>query len=145
MAGRPGDTRRCWLGTSYVVLINNAFASLAVVDLEASSRWYENLLGPGTRSMPTVMEWQFERGGRLQVYAGPERAGQGSCTLAVDDIDAIVRQLRASGVAPNAEATHHDHVDTVMIKDPDGNSIAFAMPRHSSDGSLPTGDERPRG
>ncbi len=117
------------MGSSCSVIIKNVFASLAVTDLEASSRWYEQLLGPGTRSMAAVMEWQFERGGHLQVYTGAERAGLGSCTLVVDDIDAMVRQLRVSGVEPNAEATRHDRVDTVMIKDPDGNSIAFAMPK----------------
>ncbi len=111
------------------MVIKNALAGLAVTDLETSSTWYEKLLGPGTRSMPEVVEWQLERGGGLQLYAGPERAGQGSCTLVVDDIDATVQQLRTSGVAPNAQATRHERVDTVMIKDPDGNSIAFAMPK----------------
>ena len=36
--------------------------------------------------MPEVAEWKFERGGWLQVYQLPERAGGGSCTLAVSDI-----------------------------------------------------------
>jgi hypothetical protein len=55
------------------------------------------------------------------------RAGQGSCTLIVSDIDEIATQLRRSGVAADAEPVRNDRVDTVMIKDPDGNSIAFAM------------------
>lgn len=113
-------------------MIKNALAGLAVTDLDAASTWYETLLGPGTRSMPEVMEWQLERGGGLQVYAGPERAGQGSCTLVVDDIDAMAKLLRTSGIAPDAEPTRHDRVDVVMVKDPDGNSIAFAMPKDST-------------
>jgi len=32
----------------------------------------------------------------------------------------------------DAEPVRNDRVDTVMIKDPDGNSIAFAMPKDSS-------------
>jgi catechol 2,3-dioxygenase-like lactoylglutathione lyase family enzyme len=112
--------------------IRNALASLAVADLDTSRGWYERILGPGHRPMPEVVEWQLERGGGLQVYALPERAGRGSCTLIVDDIDAVAQQLRASGVAPDAAPARHDRVDTIMIRDPDGNSIAFSMPKDST-------------
>ena len=111
--------------------ITNALASLAVRDLTRSREWYEKLLGPGTQPMPEVVEWQFDRGGGLQVYAGPERAGQGSCTLIVDDIDEIAQQLRSSGLAKDAEPARDQRVDTIMVKDPDGNSIAFAAPKDS--------------
>ena len=109
--------------------VTNALASLAVRDLEVSTRWYETLLGQGSQPMAEVVEWQFEHGGGLQVYAAPERAGQGSCTLVVSDIDEIAEQLRASGLADEVKPVRNDRVDTVMIKDPDGNSIAFAMPK----------------
>src|SRR5215470_6430566 len=98
--------------------ITNALASLAVRDLDASARWYETILGPGRRPMPEVLEWQLDGGGGLQVYLAPERAGHGSCTLVVTDIDDLAAQLRSSGVAPDAQPVHHDHVDTVMIQDP---------------------------
>ncbi len=107
--------------------VDNALASLAVDDLDTAQPWYERLLGvPATRPMDTVAEWQFPRGGGLQVYLGPERAGHGSCTLAVSDIDPVVEHLHDTGIAPDATANRNDRVDTVMIKDPDGNSIAFA-------------------
>ena len=48
------------------------------------------------------------------------------------DIDELAGRLRDSGVAPDAEPARHDRVDTVMIRDPDGNSIAFAMPKDPS-------------
>src|SRR3954471_14386917 len=111
------------------MMVNNALASLAVRDLAASSQWYEKLLGPGNRPMSEVMEWQLEGGGGLQIYELPERAGHGSCTLIVSDIDEIANTLRTSGVATNVEPARGDRVDTVMIKDPDGNSIAFAAPK----------------
>ena len=79
--------------------------------------------------MPEVREWQLERGGGLQVYVAAERAGRGSCTLLVTDIDETARHLRDSGLAPSAEPVRDDWVDTIMIKDPDGNSIAFSMPK----------------
>jgi predicted enzyme related to lactoylglutathione lyase len=112
--------------------ITNALASLAVRDLAASSPWYEKFLGPANHPMPEVVEWQLPNGGGLQVYAGPERAGHGSCTLVVSDIDEMARHLRDTGVAPHIEPTRGDQVDTIMIKDPDGNSIAFAKPKDSA-------------
>jgi hypothetical protein len=69
------------------------------------------------------------RGGGLQVYQGAERAGNCSCTLIVTDIDETARELRESGVAPDADPTRNARVDTIMIKDPDGNSIAFSQPK----------------
>ena len=109
--------------------IMNALASVAVRDLATSSQWYEQLLGPGKQPMTEVVEWQMERGGGLQVYEAPDRAGQGSCTLIVSDIDEIAERLHATGIAGDAEPMRNDRVDTIMIKDPDGNSIAFAMPK----------------
>jgi len=47
----------------------------------------------------------------------------------VSDIDEIAQTLRTSRLAPQPAVAHHDRVDTVMIKDPDGNSIAFAAPK----------------
>jgi hypothetical protein len=112
--------------------ITNALASLAVRDLGTSVPWYEKILGPGQETMPTVVEWQLERGGGVQVYELPERAGQGSCTLVVSDIDDVAHQLRSSGIDERAEPTRNDRVDTIMVKDPDGNSIAFSMPKDAN-------------
>jgi len=63
------------------------------------------------------------------VYVAPGRAGRGSCTLIVDDIDDTAERLRASGLARDVEPARTDQVDTLMINDPDGNSIAFAAPK----------------
>jgi catechol 2,3-dioxygenase-like lactoylglutathione lyase family enzyme len=112
--------------------ITNALASLAVRDLAASAKWYERILGPGAHPMAEVVEWHLPNGGGLQVYAAPERAGQGSCTFIVNDIDDIARELRDTAVASDAEPTRSPAVDTIMIKDPDGNSIAFAMPKEAT-------------
>jgi hypothetical protein len=47
----------------------------------------------------------------------------------VSDIDELAQLLLTTGLAPTAEPVRDDRVDTVMIKDPDGNSIAFAAPK----------------
>ena len=107
--------------------IVNALASLAVNDLSAAVGWYEKVLGkaPDSRPMPEVAEWKFERGGWLQVYMAPARAGRGSVTLAVTSIDDQAAQLARLGIDA-AQRSASDKVKTLMITDPDGNSIAFA-------------------
>jgi hypothetical protein len=112
--------------------VTNALASLAVRDVEVATRWYEVLLGKANRPMAEVAEWRLDRGGGLQVYEAPERAGHGSCTLIVDDIDEMADRLLSSGLAADISPARHEAVDTLMIKDPDGNSIAFAMPKENS-------------
>jgi predicted enzyme related to lactoylglutathione lyase len=113
--------------------ITNALASVAVRDLQGAVAWYEKVLGkaPDSRPMPEVAEWKFARGGWLQVYQLPERAGAGSFTLAVDDIDeqvALVSKLKID----TSQQSSSDKVKTLMIVDPDGNHIAFAQALDSS-------------
>jgi predicted enzyme related to lactoylglutathione lyase len=107
--------------------IENAIASIAVKDLKRASAWYEKLFGRPADStpMPEVAEWKFERGGWLQVYQLPERAGAGSCTLAVSDIAAVIAHLQKFGI-DTSETSPGAKVKTVMITDPDGNHLAFA-------------------
>ena len=107
--------------------IDNALASVAVKDLDRAVAWYAKLLGStGKRPMPEVAEWTFPRGGGLQVYKGPDRAGHCSFTLAVSDIEEQVRKLEAMKVDASQRSSS-DRVKTVMVNDPDGNSIAFAQ------------------
>ena len=107
--------------------IDNAVASIAVKDLKAASIWYKKRFGRPADStpMPEVAEWKFPRGGWLQVYELPERAGHGSCTLAVSHITGIIAHLQSLGI-DTSEASSGAQVKTVMITDPDGNHLAFA-------------------
>jgi hypothetical protein len=108
--------------------IENAIASLAVRDILAAAQWYERLFQrpADSRPMAEVAEWKFPRGGWLQVYQLAERAGQGSCTLAVNDVEEIGRHLRGLGIDAG-QPSMGEKVRTLMIRDPDGNSIAFAQ------------------
>jgi catechol 2,3-dioxygenase-like lactoylglutathione lyase family enzyme len=108
--------------------VTNVLASVAVRDLGAAVQWYERIFGaPDARPMSEVAEWYFPGGGGLQVYAGPERAGQGSFTASVSDIDDQAAALKAAGV-DSPEPTRGPQFELIMIKDPDGNSIAFSQP-----------------
>jgi predicted enzyme related to lactoylglutathione lyase len=107
--------------------IDNAIASVAVKDLRSAVMWYEALLGkpPDSTPMPEVAEWRFARGGWLQVYQLPERAGNGSFTLAVSDIEEVVAHVQKLGI-DTSQRISGAKVKTLMIVDPNGNHIAFA-------------------
>jgi predicted enzyme related to lactoylglutathione lyase len=113
--------------------IDNALASVAVSNLHSTVQWYEKLFRRPADSMPMpeVAEWKFAGGGWLQVYQNPERAGTGSVTLAVSDLDEQIADLRKAGIEPGAPM-NSPRVNVVMIKDPDGNSIAFAQAMDST-------------
>lgn len=107
--------------------IDNAIASVAVKKLRSAVPWYEALIGraPDSTPMPEVAEWKFAHGGWLQIYQLPERAGSGSFTLAVSNIEEVVAHVEKLGI----DATQRSSgavVKTLMIVDLDGNHIAFA-------------------
>ena len=108
--------------------IKNVLASVAVKDLESAVKWYGKLLdSPPSRPMAEVAEWHFERGGWLQVYQLAERAGFGSFTLVVNNMEEQEQHLSRLNIKAG-EKTASTMVKTLMITDPDGNHIAFAEP-----------------
>ena len=77
---------------------------MAVKDLAVASEWYSRLLGsPGQAP-----------GGWLQIYQLPERAGHGSFTLAVTDIEAETRKLESMGL-DSSQRSSNSRVKTVMV------------------------------
>jgi hypothetical protein len=106
--------------------IRNAIASIAVKDLKSSLPWYERLLGRGPdRAESGVVEWIFEQGGRLQLHQQPDRAGHGSVALAVGNLDMEMLQLNRWGIEAG-DVIRSSAERTLVIEDPDGNSIALA-------------------
>lgn len=106
--------------------IMNSLASVAVKDLGSAVQWYERLLGrpADSRQVSGVAEWKFEMGGWLQVYQGAERAGFGSFTLAVSSLDELLADIKTGGLDAGRQMIS-EKMKVVMLKDPDGNSIAF--------------------
>lgn len=108
--------------------IENVLASVAVKDLSAATKWYDQVFQrrADATPMPEVAEWKFPHGGWLQVYQLPERAGNCSCTFAVADLERTVAELKKLGVE-TGEVMKSAKTRVIMIKDPDGNSLAFAQ------------------
>jgi predicted enzyme related to lactoylglutathione lyase len=112
--------------------IQNALASVAVSRLEHALPWYGTLFrrAPDSRPMPALVEWSFPRGGWLQVYELPLRAGLCSVTLLVDDIEAQAEQLQRMDL-DILQRSESSAVRIILVVDPDGNRITFAQPLHT--------------
>ena len=108
----------------------NVLAGVAVKDLGDSGPWYERLFGrpPDTRPMDGLLEWEFEKGGWLQVFEVKSGAGASFVTLVENNVDRRIEDLEAKGIEIIASSgSDGDAVKTAMIKDPDGNQIVFAQ------------------
>ena len=108
-------------------MIQNAIASVPVRDMNRATEWYERLFGRPADSVPMaeVAEWGFEGGGWLQVYEAPDRAGGGSVTLSVRDLNGELERLRTAGFEVESPRGS-ESVRVSMLPDPDGNTIALA-------------------
>jgi predicted enzyme related to lactoylglutathione lyase len=108
--------------------IDNVLAGVAVTSLDEAIRWYARVLGAAPRRpMPEVAEWQFARGGALQVFEDPALAGRSSVTFVVDSVDDQIAQLTASGIAI-VRTTNSALARTATVSDPDRNQVVFTQP-----------------
>ncbi|RYZ73286.1 MAG: VOC family protein [Lysobacteraceae bacterium] len=105
--------------------ILNALAGIAVKDIDVAVDWYEQILGPATRPMDEVAEWQLPKGGCLQVFEDGSRAGLSSVTLVVEDLDREIAGLESKGIRID-ETSHSELIDLAIVQDQDGNQVVFA-------------------
>jgi catechol 2,3-dioxygenase-like lactoylglutathione lyase family enzyme len=117
-------------------------ALMAVSDLDAARRFYEDQLGlvAGEEEQEAVRYFCAE-GTSLFVYLQPHNAGASSATLAgwtVDDLDQIMDGLRSRGVEfeqydqPGIKTDERGVFDdgdfrAAWVKDPDGNTMAITQ------------------
>jgi catechol 2,3-dioxygenase-like lactoylglutathione lyase family enzyme len=118
---------------------NEAIATIAVTDIGAATRFYEDALGLSRLPTEEPGVQIFKSGSsRLLVYES-QYAGTNEATAATwivgDDVEKVVEALRAKGV----RFEHYDLPDTTLngdvhvagttrvawCKDPDGNILAF--------------------
>jgi glyoxylase I family protein len=107
--------------------IDHVLAVVPVSDVENSRRWYEALFGrpADNNPMPTLVEWQLAKGGWVQVFGDPQRAGSGLLNFAVDDLEDQLAQVRRRGLVPGEIVEANKGVRLSSITDPDGNTISF--------------------
>ena len=108
------------------VNITYTFAGLPVADYRTAYDWYVRLLGRAADMFPhdTEAVWRLTASGAVYVVQDPERAGSGLLTVALDDLDGYERHLREAGLAYEEQAAGHAP-RRLLVRDPDGNTLAF--------------------
>jgi catechol 2,3-dioxygenase-like lactoylglutathione lyase family enzyme len=116
----------------------DAIATVAVKDLQKARTFYEKTLGLVAQPSDESMVASYGSGGsRVLVYvsqfAGTNQAT--AATWAVDDVEAVARDLKSRGVTferydmPNATHVGDVHVmgkrKAAWFKDPDGNILSI--------------------
>lgn len=121
-----------------ILRASDASATLAVRDLRVARRFYEGTLGLSVAAVPSDDAICFRTGSTLLVvyrsrYFGTNQAT--NVTWRVGDIEAVVRELRARGVAferypmpgMRLKGDIHvaDHMKAAWFMDPDGNVLSI--------------------
>lgn len=107
--------------------IEHVLAVVPVSDVDKSGRWYASLFGrpADNNPMPSLVEWQVRPGAWVQVFSDPDRAGNGLLNFAVDDLESHLAEIAGRGIETREIVDANKGVQTSIVTDPDGNSIAF--------------------
>lgn len=102
------------------------FAGIRVRDLPAARAWYVRLLGePSFSPNATEVVWTVADDRSLYIQEDPARAGDALVTLFVDDLDAVVAEIRSRGLEPAERETYSNGVRKATYRDDDGNEVGF--------------------
>lgn len=101
-------------------------AQATVGDIATAEDWYERLFerGPDVRPMDGLIGWHIGDGNGVQVFSEPDRAGDSTIVLQVDDLDAVGRQVRDAGLT-EAEPERATGSRILQMTDPDGNRVVI--------------------
>ena len=99
------------------------FAGIPVTDYAAARPWYERLLGAPPTFLPhdTEAVWELAEHRYMYIVQQPEHAGHARLTLFVADLDVLIAQVAARGLAPAQRETYANGVRKITYRDPDGN------------------------
>ncbi|RHW26125.1 VOC family protein [Nocardioides immobilis] len=103
------------------------FATSCVRDYAVAYPWWERFMGcpPTFKAHETEAVWEVAPARWLVVEERPDRAGHGSVTVFVDDLDERVAAINGRGIEPAVRETYDNGVRKVIYRDPDGNEVGF--------------------
>jgi hypothetical protein len=109
--------------------LNDIAAVVATRDFPSALSWYGGLIGrdPDLVPVENVAEWQITDTAWLQVIEDPARAGRSAVRFGVDDLDAQIAELNASGITSGDVMVVPDMVKVVDVADLDGNEVSFVQ------------------
>ena len=105
--------------------VSYAFAGLLVSHRDSAADWYARLLGRPADMLPNDSEaaWQLSESVSLYLRVDPRRAGGGVFTVIVDDLDAVLAEIAARGLALGQMAFVGTAGRKCVVTDPDGNEV----------------------
>src|SRR5262249_34832614 len=94
---------------------------------DRAADWYSRLFGRQADMLPNDAEaaWQLSESASLYLLADPKRAGHGVFTVVVDDLDAVLAEITARGLALGPTEEVGTAGRKCVITDPDGNAVAM--------------------
>jgi predicted enzyme related to lactoylglutathione lyase len=102
------------------------FAAVPVSDFTSARAWYERFFARPADVVAHEHEvmWRVTDRGWLYIVCNADDAGSTTVTMAVPDIDAASSALASQGVATGPIEREGDAGRKMIVRDPDGNSIA---------------------
>lgn len=102
------------------------FAGIPVSEFESARSWYEQLLGE-ISFLPHETEavWELAENRSVFINQDPERAGNATQTVFLENLGAMVEEIRGRGLQPDRSETYANGVRKVTYRDPDGNEFGF--------------------
>jgi predicted enzyme related to lactoylglutathione lyase len=103
------------------------FAAIPVSDFTSARAWYERFFDRPADVIAHEHEvmWRVTDRGWLYIIRNPDVAGSSTVAMAVPDIDGATSALASRGVVTGPIQPEGDAGRKVVVRDPDGNSIAI--------------------
>jgi len=109
--------------------INSVISVIPVKNFQESLTWYKRLVGrdPDVVPMEGIAEWQIVGNAWIQVSIDPDRAGNTTLVLCVNDLEAQCKICSVSDLPIGEIVEYPEIIKMAEIIDPEGNKISFVQ------------------
>jgi predicted enzyme related to lactoylglutathione lyase len=109
--------------------INSVISVIPVKDFEKAFEWYRKLFGrdPDIVPMEGIAEWQLVENAWIQVSIDPERAGNTTVVVGVNDVEAQCKIYSEANFLVGEIVEYPELIKMAEIIDPEGNKISFVQ------------------
>lgn len=107
--------------------VSYVFAGLVVSHRDRAADWYARLFGRPADMLPNDAEaaWQLVDSASLYLLEDPPLAGRGVLTLVVGDLDAMLAEIAARGLAAGPVEEVGTAGRKSVLTDTDGNTVSI--------------------
>ncbi len=107
---------------------NVVHIALHVSDLDRATQWYEETLGfdctaAWPKEAPTYAHFDHEVGPRFALREDSERAGAGSVTFEIEDVETLWARVEGTDAVQEELYGSYAGFKKFVMRDPDGNEL----------------------